>query len=308
VQRWAGAAPAGTNGHGPPHVVVCGDFNTRGPDEQFTTHIEAVLELLRHGVVKADNPSFVLGRDVGRPKPAGHRHTMPGDGQTTHLGAGAAPQCVVKLGGDAWSPQCPNAATEATGTLCWDHACRCCSRFRDDFRQATCYACDRSGTPVPPLPDTVAAGMFCCQFDLSGVDTAVASFVDSPFSSRVDYETAAATGALGGGVDGATASAFRFDSARRALPQSHCGFAPGPEHKYSFFTVDFHPPSGTPRSDAWVELRDHIFFSSQSLRPVHCAAPPPIDDFKAQLPGLTWPSDHLAIVADFCEGAYGSID
>eukprot|EP00035_Acanthoeca_spectabilis_P026597 m.463393 g.463393 ORF g.463393 m.463393 type:complete len:760 (-) comp23017_c0_seq1:70-2349(-) len=287
VQRWSLYNSGGT-----PDVVVCGDFNTRGPDEEFTSHVEATLLLLRFGVVEANHPSFVLGRHVGRPKPQGHRHTMPGalDGSPT------TSQCHVKLGGDAWAPQCPNAGTEAGGTVCWDHACRSCSKVKDDFRQARCNSCEREDAPLPPLPAEVEKGMFRCRLDLQGVDLPVPSFIESPICSKADYRNAVRAGALGGKV---VQKGLTLDSARRVLPRSHSGFSPGAEHKYSFFTVDFHPPSGNKRPHAWVELRDHIFFSTCNLAPVHCAAPPPIPSFAGQLPGLTWTSDHLAVAADF---------
>jgi len=66
-------------------------------------------------------------------------------------------------------------------------------------------------------------------------------------------------------------------------------------------SLPFRPTTGLPvdprRGGAWVECRDHIF-CSRGLR-VTAVLPPPADpETMRGMPSLTWPSDHLALVAD----------
>jgi endonuclease/exonuclease/phosphatase family metal-dependent hydrolase len=338
MRQWAPEIDAGDA-----HLFVCGDFNTRGAPH--SSYLEAALQLLRTGAVGPNHPCFVLGRDVGRPKQAGMRHSVPfvdrsarNDANSSAGNADVAPtQCEVRLGGDPWSPQCPNDATLASGNkVCWDHGCRKCAARKEDFRQPLCVRCEQNGVAVPPLPASVEEGLFRCRLDLVGVRGAtsiakgrrdeskdVGGDADNDAGKDIvnkSVEDASCAPApkkpLGDNDDANPPNANRagpsellrpprleLDSAARSLPRSANGFGQGDEHRYAFYTADFHPgqrpPSKIPRKHPFIELRDHIFFSTSTLRPVKFAPPPPPSDLKGALPGLAFSSDHLAIAADF---------
>eukprot|EP00038_Savillea_parva_P025610 m.48605 g.48605 ORF g.48605 m.48605 type:complete len:860 (+) comp7012_c1_seq1:42-2621(+) len=299
AHRWATALDDNGDGY---HVVLAGDLNVRGPEAPFTEYIEAVMTLLCTGVVDADHPCFARGRGVGKPKPIGHRHSIPlrgvvssvapsadkdtsahndrcngstdgSDGQTPS--GSQPPRCSIELSNaKGVELSCPNAATEAGGT-CWDHACRFCGAVRHDYRLPVCRACWAAANasrgddgvgwplPLPPLPADIAADTLRCRLDTGGIV---------------------------------------LDSARRALPRSDDGLGDhGSVHKFSFYSVPFHPPSGVDRPVPFVELRDHVMYTPSTLRPVRFALPPPATEFRGRLPGLAWPSDHLSVAVDFCE-------
>ena len=71
---------------------------------------------------------------------------------------------------------------------------------------------------------------------------------------------------------------------------------------HALFTAPFLPKTGEPSPIPFVEMKDHIFVKSGGiypLRPTAALPPPALDTIRGALPSLCWPSDHMALVADF---------
>ena len=222
---------------------------------------DGVLSYLAGGEASAASYEWVYGRHLGR-RPVRSAAASSSSSSSSSSSAVAAPPTGRCTAAVARGETCPHVVLVEGGELCWDHTCPLCGAAKHN-KHPTCLGCADSSHAAGAACHAMAAPSLA----LPG---AASTPPDGPFF------TASLAQPEGRGLRNAYADATGT-SAVASLP--------------------FRPTTGEPVPRPWIDCRDHIFCSAR-LQVRGALRPPAPPDSMMGMPNLTWPSDHLALVAD----------
>ena len=250
-------------------LLVCGDLNCRGGEPES----ESVLGLLTQGAVPASHHNFVLGRALGvRAEPCEE------GGRCAAVHGGKRCEARAEAPGEAREPgPCRD------DRLCWDHRCPCCGAVKK-----------------PRLTYNIRR-----QYDMI-----LFVFVNIQFQDlevNFEYPEIRLEACERCAVEARAVPPHGFDglfSCRLTQP-----FGPLAAAYWrltgepALFTAPFHPQTGEDYPTGFAEMKDHILCWSppgsepHDLEPLWVLPPPPLETLRG-MPSLSWPSDHVSVVAD----------